>query len=166
MTRIAILPINDERSIARVAALAAEIWNEYFTPIIGTAQVEYMLDKFQSTAAIAVQLQDGYAYYLFKDTAGDTVGYMAVQPQGTDLFLSKIYLRRDARGKGYGRQAIEFIEELAAGKKLGRITLTVNRKNAGSIAAYKKMGFTVYDTICRDIGGGFVMDDYGMEKRL
>lgn len=166
MTRIAILTVADDRSIARVAALAADIWREYFIPIIGTAQVEYMLDKFQSATAVAAQLKEGYAYYLFKDSSGDTVGYMAVQPQGKDLFLSKIYIRRDARGKGYARQAIEFIEELAAEKKLGRITLTVNRKNAGSIAAYRKMGFTVYDSISRDIGSGFVMDDYGMEKIL
>lgn len=35
-----------------------------------------------------------------------------------------------------------------------------------AIAAYRKYGFTVREEVVQDIGGGFVMDDYIMEKPL
>ena len=46
------------------------------------------------------------------------------------------------------------------------IYLTVNKYNSGSIEVYKKLGFTVADQVVTDIGGGYVMDDYIMEKAL
>ena len=42
--------------IAAVAALARETWTRHYVPIIGVAQVEYMLEKFQSEEAIARQI--------------------------------------------------------------------------------------------------------------
>jgi ribosomal protein S18 acetylase RimI-like enzyme len=41
--------------------------------------------------------------------------------------------------------------------------LAVNKHNAQAIAAYRKNGFRVADAVVKDIGGGFVMDDYIME---
>ena len=51
---------------------------------------------------------------------------------------------------------------------LGRsvIWLTVNKYNDGSIAVYNKAGFTVREEAIFDIGNGFFMDDYVMEKML
>ena len=40
------------RDIALIAGLARQIWTEHYTPIIGAAQVEYMLGRFQSQSAI------------------------------------------------------------------------------------------------------------------
>ena len=61
-------PVTSPQDIDALAELASEIWNEYFPPIIGQAQVDYMLGKFQSALAIARQIrEDGYAYYLVVD---------------------------------------------------------------------------------------------------
>jgi GNAT superfamily N-acetyltransferase len=149
-----------------VAALAGIIWREHFPSIIGAEQVEYMLEKFQSPAAIGEQMRSGATYYLVRDPAGTDVGYFAIVPRETEMFLSKIYLLKDSRGRGYARQIIGFVEGRARDMGLGRITLTVNKRNENSIRAYRKMGFTVYDEIAHDIGGGFVMDDYAMQKVL
>ena len=43
------------------------------------------------------------------------------------------------------------------------IWLTVNKYNANTIAAYKKMGFETIGDGVTDIGSGYVMDDYFME---
>ena len=162
---IDIKPVSDENRIGMVERLAFEIWNQHFIPIIGKAQVDYMLAKFQSKAAIAEQIANGYLYYLFVN--GDQhIGYMAVQPQDERLFLSKLYLLSSERGKGYGRRAISFLEKLAVEKGVGKISLTVNRHNADTISAYERLGFQNVGTVVQDIGGGFVMDDYRMEKRL
>ena len=155
--------VSTEAQIETVAALAHEIWNQHFIPIIGKAQVDYMLEKFQSKKAITGQIESGYSYYLLK--AGDEyVGYTGVCLKEDELFLSKLYIRASQRGKGCGRKAIEFLEGLAAEKGLSKITLTVNKYNTDSIKAYEKFGFANLGVLAQDIGSGFVMDDYKMER--
>jgi hypothetical protein len=41
--------------------------------------------------------------------------------------------------------------------------LTVNKGNP-SVRAYERLGFKIVDAMVVDIGGGYVMDDYKMEK--
>ena len=155
--------VKTEAQIETVARLAHEIWNQHFIPIIGKAQVDYMVEKFQSKRAISEQIKNGYSYYLLK--AGvEYVGYTGVCPREDELFLSKLYIRASQRGKGLGRNAVEFLEDLAGEKGLSRITLTVNKNNTDSIKAYEKLGFANLGVFVQDIGGGFVMDDYKMEK--
>jgi GNAT superfamily N-acetyltransferase len=166
MYKIMMDAVSDDAAIVHVASLASAIWHEHFTPIIGKAQVEYMLDKFQSRQAITKQITEGYLYYLARDASGNAVGYLAVVPKEKELFLSKIYLTRDNRGKGYGRQMIEFAAEWAHDRGFHRITLTVNKGNTNSLKAYQKMGFAINNSIVTDIGSGFVMDDYVMGKNV
>ena len=149
--------------IETVARLAHEIWNQHFIPIIGKAQVDYMLEKFQSKKAISEQIEEGYSYYLLK-AEGDYIGYTGICPREDELFLSKLYIRASQRDKGFGRKAIEFLEDLAREKGLSKITLTVNKNNTDSIKAYEEFGFTNLGIFVQDIGNGFVMDDYKMEK--
>jgi ribosomal protein S18 acetylase RimI-like enzyme len=109
------------------------------------------------------QIENGYSYYLLK--AGDEyVGYAGVCPKEGELFLSKLYIRASQRGKGFGRKAIEFLEGLAGEGGLSKITLTVNKNNTDSIKAYEKFGFVNLGALVQDIGNGFVMDDFKMEK--
>jgi GNAT superfamily N-acetyltransferase len=159
--------VSDENLICVVEALAYSIWREHFIPIIGSPQVEYMLEKFQSKRAILNQIEkDGFLYYLCKDRNGSWVGYFAVVPQQEELFLSKLYITAENRGKGYAKSALEFIETLARDKGLSKITLTVNKKNTNPINVYKKLGFVITDSPVTNIGNGFVMDDYKMEKAI
>ncbi len=159
------IPVVKDDEIGRVETLAREIWSEYYTPLIGKAQVEYMLDRFQSRQAIAEQIRTGVLYFLVRKADAD-IGYLAVQPKGGELFLSKIYVRLSLRGKGYGRRALQFAEALAREQGLGRIRLTVNKNNRNSIRAYERFGFTIAGPVVQDIGGGFVMDDYVMIKAV
>ncbi len=154
-----------EGQIQRVEDLAYEIWNEHFTPIIGKAQVDYMLDKFQSAKAIAGQIEQGFQYYLLK-TDEETFGYTGIQQEENELFLSKLYIKSSQRGKGYGRKVVQFLEAMAREKGLEKMTLTVNKNNLDTIKAYEKFGFENLGPIVMDIDGGFVMDDYQMAKRV
>jgi RimJ/RimL family protein N-acetyltransferase len=156
----------NDAQIQMVEKLAYEIWNEYFTPIIGKTQVDYMLEKFQSIKVITGQIeQQGYQYYLLKTDDG-FIGYTGVQPKENELFLSKLYIRSSQRGKGYGRKVVQFLEGMAREKGLNRITLTVNKNNLDTIKAYEKFGFENLGPVVQDIGGGFVMDDYRMAKTI
>lgn len=157
--------VSTKTQIETIARLAFEIWNQHFVPIIGKDQVDYMVEKFQSKRAISEQIEQGYSYYLLK-VAGDYVGYTGVCPKEGELFLSKLYIRASHRGKGYGRKAVKFLEDLARDKGLVKITLTVNKNNTDTIKAYEKFGFANEGPIVQDIGNGFVMDDFNMGKVL
>lgn len=143
------------------AGLADTIWREHYTPIIGKGQVDYMLERFQSAPAIAKQVAGGLRYFLLLYNSNPS-GYLAFEKRQDSLFLSKIYVLADLRGKGLGREAMSFVVEQARLAACQRITLTVNKNNASSIAAYLHMGFRQGSAIQQDIGNGYIMDDYLM----
>ena len=97
---------------------------------------------------------------------GAAQGYLAIQPQGDCLFLSKLYVRAAARARGHARAAIYFAEQYAHQLQLKQLALTVNRQNLLAITIYERLGFINAGPIVTDIGDGFVMDDYRMEKPL
>ena len=70
------------------------------------------------------------------------------------------------RGRGIGKEALAFVEELCRKLKLRTLRLTVNRHNLRSIAWYERMGSVNAGPIVTDIGGGFVMDDFKMVKQI
>jgi ribosomal protein S18 acetylase RimI-like enzyme len=158
--------VDNKKAIAQVAKLAKEIWNQHYVPIIGNEQVDYMLDKFQSEDAIKQQIVEDYKYYIILDNKIDNLvktGYFSVRHNGEKLFLSKLYIIDYCRGKGIGKQAIHFIKSNFDNPV---IQLTVNKSNYNSIAFYKKVGFEIVDDVVMDIGNGFVMDDYVMERQI
>ena len=157
--------VSDEKQIELVAELAHTIWHEYFTPIIGKAQVAYMLEKFQSKKSITQQIQNGIIYFVMINNS-QPIGYTGVSLKDRELFLSKLYIISAERNKGFGRQTMTFLEQLAHEQGTQKITLTVNKNNSDTIRAYQKMGFINTGPVIQDIGENFVMDDYKMEKPL
>ena len=154
---------NTTKDLQTIENLGFIIWHEHYTPIIGLSQVEYMLDKFQSVVAIENQIQENYSYYILTFDE-NPVGYLSVVEKDNSLFLSKIYVLKSERGKGIGKFAMGFVQKKAKELKLNSIVLTVNKYNSNAIKAYEKMGFRIIGELVQDIGGGFVMDDYKMEK--
>lgn len=163
---IEIRPVRDSAEIEAVARLAHEIWYEHYVAIIGRAQVEYMVPKFQSAAAITAQVADGLEYFLIALEGADA-GYFAIQQQPAEqsLFLSKLYIRKDMRGRGLARHALGHIDSLCRQDSLTIIWLTVNKRNP-AVGTYGELGFKNVGGVIADIGGGFVMDDYRMEKMV
>lgn len=151
--------------LMQIEEMASIIWYDHYTPIIGTEQVAYMLDKFQSVASMSEQIQNGYQYFLILQDKTQ-VGYLSFIKREDELFLSKVYILKELRGQGIGKKAFEFIENEAKENQCKKITLTVNRNNINSIKAYENSGFLNTGAIVQDIGNGYVMDDYIMEKRL
>lgn len=154
-----------EHQIPALAALAGEIWHEYFPVILSEEQIVYMVEKYQSERAMRKQTSHGYQYFFLMDGT-DVVGYCGVHPEDGKLFLSKLYLKKEHRGKGYARKAFSFLYDFAKKQNLNAVWLTVNRNNAIAIRAYQNNGFTVICEQKSDIGNGFFMDDFVMEKTL
>ena len=155
--------VSDESDMKIIETLAKDIWTQHYTAIIGKEQVDYMLDNFQSQHAIKRDIAIGYRYYLayINDIA---CGYSSIKIDN-GVFLSKFYVKQSCRGLGLGKAMMENIFLFAKQHNESRIWLTCNKHNP-SIAVYKKMGFIVIDECVTDIDGGFVMDDYVLEKPL
>lgn len=160
-----IVPVATAEAIDRTALLARAIWREHYVPIIGTAQVEYMLDTFQSSAAIADQIDSGTDYFLLHDGEKDA-GYMALVPETDAVKLSKLYVARAFRRRGIAATALAFIKTYCRSRGAGRLWLTVNKHNAAAIAWYDAMGFVNAGPIVQEIGNAFVMDDFLMEMSI
>ncbi len=158
-------PVTAPEQIKTVALLAGEIWRQHYGPILPCGQVDYMVARFQSEDAVREQLAGG-TVYLLAEWEGKPVGYCAYHPEEDRMFLSKIYLLQSARGNGLARRMLGAVEQSAREHGLTIVYLTVNKGNAGSIAAYEKMGFRTVRSAATPIGGGYVMDDYIMEKAL
>ncbi|MCL2047177.1 MAG: GNAT family N-acetyltransferase [Defluviitaleaceae bacterium] len=187
---------NLEAAAAEISALAGEIWREHYPPIIGMAQVEYMLEKYQTPEQILADIKNDTTYFTAKcgthddthdnthggtndNTHHETIAYAACQPKHDHLLISKLYVRKDHRGKGLGRafvnEALALCREYnskilatphATQSALNKIQLIVDKNNHTAIKAYAKMGFANVGCVKIDIGGGFFIEDYVMEKWL
>ena len=126
-----------------------------------------MMENFQSADAIAAQIASGYEYFLILSD-GKAVGYLAVvpDPAKSSCQFSKLYILKDRRGGGIGKESMDFAEEFCRKSSLKKLWLTVNKYNSEAVAWYERLGFTRAGDIVMDIGGGFIMDDFRFEKKI
>ena len=150
---------------ARLSEIASRVVKAHFDPLIGPAQNDYMIEKFQSEPAIRAPLAGGYRYYWVMEE-GETAGFLAFYPREGKLYLSKFYLLEGFRGRGLAGKMFAFVAESARAEGLSAVYLNVNRGNTGVIRVYEHLGFQIVREEKNDIGGGFFMDDYVMECPL
>lgn len=158
-----IKPVKSETELKTIERLAREIWHEHYSPIVSKAQIEYMLDQGYSLAVMQKELCEGIHYdglYL----NGNMIGYCSFgrETPGT-LKLHKLYLKPLFHGQGFGRQLLEHVLNYARRHDYHSIVLQVNKQNQKAIRAYTNFGFAIKEASIKDIGGGFIMDDFVME---
>ena len=151
--------INEKDKIKDLSLFASNIVKEYFDPIIGSAQNDYMIEKFQSVKSITSQLSEGYDYYFVLDDLSQRIGFISFYPKDEYMYLSKFYLSKDNRGKGYAKAMLDFIIDKARSFRLRGVALNVNKNNP-VINVYEHFGFVKVKEEKNDIGGGFYMDDF------
>lgn len=160
-----LVPVTREDDIRIVSSIGNSVWREAYRDIVPEDQIHYMLDKYQSFEAISEQISQGYTYLMMKEGSRN-VGYLGYVPRDDHLFLSKIYILRDFRGKGYSSSAFGYLRQVAASLGLPSVRLTVNRDNERALATYKACGFEVIRSQDVPIGEGFVMNDYVLELKV
>ncbi|HBA64430.1 MAG TPA: GNAT family N-acetyltransferase [Lachnospiraceae bacterium] len=163
MEDLRIVPADNAELLYNIAALADDIWHEHFTPIIGEQQVEYMLEKFQSVDALNRQIMsEGYEYFVLIYEYL-MAGYVGIKEEEDALFLSKLYIHEECRGKHISTNVLRYLISLCKTRGLKKIWLTCNKYNANTLEVYKHLGFEIVRSQVTDIGNGFVMDDYILE---
>lgn len=157
-----------EDELPTVQRLGHEIWRRCYPGIITDAQIDYMLSIWYQPDAMAREMHVRGAWFALIEAEGHgPVGYLSFEGYPEDvLFINKLYLHPHMHGQGVGATALSWIAQRAHEKGCKSLQLRVNRHNVAAIRAYQRAGFVFVEDVCTDIGSGFVMDDYRMEKRL
>lgn len=168
MNAITITPAASENDLETIRDLARRIWHEHYPAMISPAQIDYMLVQGYATPTMRTEIEDGTRYQLaFADD--QPVGFAAHGPDAEDattLWLHKLYVLAGNRRSGVAKTLLDSVLAHAAERSSQAIRLRVNRGNRGAIAAYRRLGFVIETTDVKDIGNGFVMDDYIMRRPL
>ena len=152
-----------ESDLPLIAGLAERIWWQAYPPIIGAAQVHYMLGRGYALPALRAASRDGTRFSLFR-FGPYPVGFSAWRAANGEGFIDKLYLLPALHGHGLGRRLIEATCRQIAVAGHEAAFLRVNRHNQPAIRAYRRAGFAILATDRLPIGGGFVMDDYLMRR--
>ena len=154
-------------ALAAVRGIAASIWPETFRTILSPEQIVYMMKMMYAPEVMEKELADGYHFEVLTVGGVDAgyVSYSAYDLLGTAK-LHKVYLLSCFHGQGYGTMMLRHVEERCRELGFRRLRLNVNKHNAKAMRAYERNKFATVEAVKVDIGGGFFMDDFVMEKPL
>ncbi|HEY2648758.1 MAG TPA: GNAT family N-acetyltransferase [Puia sp.] len=150
----------------QVRELALEIFPVTYQEIVEKEQIDYMMDMFYTPENLLKQFESGQVFLVIYTElkASGFASYTSLNENGI-YKLNKIYVDNRLQGKGLGRSLLNEVFSLvknAGGKSL---QLNVNRFNK-AVGFYKSMGFDLKKEELLDIGRGYFMDDFVMEKIL
>jgi len=152
--------------ILTIQALAHRTWPHTFGGILSAEQITYMLEWMYSPAALEDQMARGHQFFLAQTPGGEPLGYASWQDLGgARARLHKIYVVPEAQGTGAGRALMEAVETAARAAGCTALELNVNRENRAA-DFYERGGFQTVRTKDIDIGNGYWMNDWVMEKAL
>lgn len=157
-----------QKDIPTIQKIAHETWPVAFKDILSTEQIDYMLEMMYSTDSITNQLLNlNHKYLLFKDDLARFTGYISYQVDyiAGATKIHKIYVLPEMQGRGIGKRLIEEVEHRAKLHKNRNLLLNVNQNNK-AIQFYEHMGFCISKIETIDIGNGFFMEDYIMNKNI
>jgi ribosomal protein S18 acetylase RimI-like enzyme len=156
-----------EADIPSIQNIAKITWQPTYVPLLGQEQVDYMLEKMYNKGVLLEQFSQGDVF-LIAQLGMKEVGFAAyglIDEDNQRYKLHKIYVLPETHGKGVGKFLInEVVDQVrsAGGKSL---ELNVNRSNKAQ-DFYEKAGFKIKETVDIEIGNGFFMNDYVMEKAI
>ena len=157
-------PIKDD-DLSDLAALSRGIWTDSFSEFLPPEQVEYMKAQYHTEDSLRdlMKRKGQRYYYIISGTA--IAGYFVLSPHGDSLAIA-IFITREFRGKGLGKQALKRIYKMCKEEGYRKVLVAVNKNNAPAVKAFTRSGLKIVGTRVTDVGGGFVMSDYLMEKKL
>ncbi len=151
-----------------VRDLAIKIWPSAYLGIISKQQLDYMIDKFYSIESLEIQMLEKNQVFLLIHDNTEYVGFCAYELNAINsekTKLHKIYVLPQTQGKGIGKLFLEEVEKTAKKNKNKYLFLNVNRFNKAQ-EFYKLQGYKIIKTEDIDIGNGYLMEDFVMEKTI
>jgi RsiW-degrading membrane proteinase PrsW (M82 family)/GNAT superfamily N-acetyltransferase len=154
-----------DNDIMLIRELSLQVWPQTYSSILSPEQIQYMLQLMYSEAALHRQMQDNHHFFIVYN-AGIPIGFASYSETEPQLYkLHKIYILPVQQGRGTGRFVIEQLIQKIKEEGATALRLNVNRNNP-ALTFYQKLGFVAIQEEDIDIGGGYFMNDYVLEKKL
>ena len=166
--KFGVMPVATEKQILEVEKAAEKVWYNYYKDIFSVEQIAYMLEKYQSKSALERQMSEGFIYYMLLSD-NEFAGYMCISARGDCVNLERLYIQAEYRRRGLAKKTIAHLDSIFSSPEIGythirKIRVKVERKNSFAKNVYEHLGFRVVGEADTDIGGGFVCQDYIMER--
>lgn len=138
---------------------AEPIWLECYNGIVEREHIEILIKKYFEYENILKFKAEGMIYeHILCD--GEKAGFIAYCYFSGYIYLDKLYLSADQRGKHVAKSVFEY---LIKNYNLP-IRLNVNQGNDRAVSVYKANGFKVIKTEEIPQENGYINVDYVMEK--
>lgn len=148
-----------------IQKVAFETWPDAYADILSEEQREYMLQKMYSHEALSQQMKDGH-YFFLALLQFRVVGFCSFSHYDkTKYKLHKLYVLPNIQSKGVGAALLNIAETTSKSMGGSHVLLNVNRNNKAQ-HFYQKNGYEIISEEDIDIGNGYFMNDYIMEKPL
>lgn len=159
-----------EKDLSILRVLAEQTWPTAYGDIISAEQIVFMLEKMYHKDELLAQMQQGHTFLIASELnalAEDVgfAGFSAVDSETHTFKLHKLYVLPKMQGRGVGKLLLDKVIDEVRQQGGKCLQLNVNRQNK-AIDFYRKAGFEIKETVDLDIGNGFFMNDYVMEKTL
>ncbi|HUR66471.1 MAG TPA: GNAT family N-acetyltransferase [Chitinophagaceae bacterium] len=154
-----------EKDIPLIRELTMKVWPQTYSTILTPEQIEYMLKLMYSEQSLSTQMKEQQEFIIVDD-GKEPVGFASFSLSSPGVYkLHKIYILPSIQGKGAGKFVINEITKAILRKGGTTLQLNVNRNNKAK-DFYERAGFTVIKEEDIDIGNGYFMNDYVMEKKI
>lgn len=159
---------NTDENFTSIRAIANEVWPIAYGAILTQEQLDYMMDMMYSVPSLQKQVNEKGNRFILATENEIPVGFAAFEfnySKKPKTKIHKIYVLSNQQGKGIGKTLIDFISNEAKARYQKGLILNVNKNNK-AIRFYERIGFEISFEEVIDIGNGYVMDDYVMEKSI
>jgi GNAT superfamily N-acetyltransferase len=150
-----------------IHALAEKVWPQTYKSILSEEQVEYMFGMMYSREAFTEQVGLKNHHFLLAKGDNEYLGFASYECNYSTgvTKIHKLYVLPETQGKGVGRAMVTAIVNIAKKNGNSIISLNVNRYNK-AVHFYEAIGFTKAGQEDIDIGQGYLMEDYIMQKEV
>ncbi len=157
----------DATDIGTIRNLALAIWPDTYKEILSPEQLTFMLDAFYSKNTLLQNISADNHQFILALLNDKPIGFAAfeVNYKYNTTKIHKLYIHPEAQGKGIGRLLLEEIKKSSLETQNSLLILNVNRFNK-ALSFYKKIGFSIIEEVNIEIGNGYLMEDYVMQKHL
>ena len=154
--------------ILTIQQIAHTTWYPTFEDILSQEQIQYMLEMMYSRESLTEQIEIKKHNFYLAEENNIALGFISVefhyQKQSTAK-IHKIYILPSAQGKGIGKLLMQKAESLAKESNQNTISLNVNRFNK-ALNFYENLGYKIVKSEDIDIGNGYLMEDFVLEKHI
>jgi ribosomal protein S18 acetylase RimI-like enzyme len=151
--------------ISTIHQLAHAIWPDAYKEILSARQLKYMLEMIYSEKALQKQFKEGHNFLIVEEDK-QAIAFADYSLLKDYVYkLHKIYVLPNQQGKGIGKLLIEYVIDKVKQNNGTALVLNVNRNNKAK-KMYEHLGFKVISEEDIDIGEGYFMNDYIMERLI